>query len=296
MRRLYRLFYGRRRDLVQATGQNNLNLSSTSCPFLCIDNLDTWERWLPDWLATSIADTDVEVRKLYTDNDKFRIKRQAVIGLTAHNPKFNRPDVADRLLLITFRRLPAFNDESRILDRISQSRNRLWGGIMRDIEKILAQPEVSDRDAPALRVADFATVGMRIAKAIGVQHEFSSAVKSISDEQKFFTLEEEALLVTAMRNLSFADRKYNRVGIERTVTTLASELEAQSGDSIAFRRYYHSAVALSRKIGAMNTALKEVFTITSRFDSMRGSKLYSITFNGAVGGTVNGTGVLNEPT
>lgn len=276
MRRLYRLFYGKRRDLVQATSENNLNLSSTSCPFLVIDNLDTWQRWLPDWLATAIADTDVEVRKLYTDNDKFRIKRQAVIGLTAHNPKFGRPDVADRLLLLTFRRLASHHDESRILDRISQYRNRIWGGVIRDVEKVLAQPDVLDADAPKLRIADFAVVGMRIAKALGVASEFSEAVKSIAEEQRFFTLEEEAVLVSSLRSLAQQDIKHGRAGIERPVTLLAQELEALSGDVTAFRRYYSSPVSLSRKIGAMQTALSEVFVISSRFDGIRGAKMWTV--------------------
>lgn len=290
MRRLYRLFYGRRRDLVQATSENNLNLSSTSCPFLVIDNLDTWQKWLPDWLATSIADTDVEVRKLYTDNDKFRIKRQAVIGLTAHNPKFGRPDVADRLLLLTYRRLSAFHDESRILDRISANRNRIWGGILRDVEKVLAEPPVPDSEAPKLRIADFAAVGMRIARALGVASQFSEAVKSIADEQRFFTLEEEAILVSAMRNLAHSDIKHSRIGIERPVTVLTQELEAMSGDVTSFRRWYSSPIALSRKIGSMQTALSEVFTITSRFDSARGAKLWSIQLKvNGVGASVNGT-------
>lgn len=278
MRRLYRLFYGKRRDLVQATSENNLNLSSTSCPFLVIDNLDTWQKWLPDWLATAIADTDVEVRKLYTDNDKFRIKRQAVIGLTAHNPKFGRPDVADRLLLVTFRRLSAHHDESRILDRISQYRNRIWGGIMADVAKVLIEPEVLDGEAPKLRIADFAVVGMRIAKALGIASDFTEAVRSIADEQRFFTLEEEAVLVTALRNMAASDQKHDREGILRPATVLATELEAMSGDPTTFRRYYSSPVALSRKIASMQTALGEVFQIASSFDAKRGAKVWAIQF------------------
>lgn len=288
MRRLYRLFYGKRRNLVQASTQSNLNLSSTVCPFLCIDNMDTWEKWLPDWLATSIADTDIEVRKLYTDNDKIRIKRQAVVGLTAHNPKFSRPDVADRLLLLTFRRLLVHNDESRILDRIVVNRNKIWGGIQQDIIKVLEQPLATDTESPALRIADFATLGMRIAKALGIVSEFFSAVKSISDEQRYFTLEEEAILVTALRELAKADQRNGKVGIERPATVLASELEAYSGDSLSFKRHYSNPMSLSRKIASMQTALNEVFILDQRFDPARGAKLWSVRFrhgennNGAV--------------
>lgn len=275
MRRLYRLLYGVRKDPLKAKVEEHLDIASTKDPFIFIDNVDTWQPWLPDWLATTISNMDIVKRKLYSDGDVFTLKRQAIVGLTAHNPKFGREDVADRLLLVTFHRLASFGNEAEILDNISRNRNRLWGAIIKDAQKVLQEPLATAEESPQFRIQDFAIVGLRIARALGVETDFVAGIRAVTQEQKLFSLEEESILVNAIRTMIEMDAKKDRHLQERTAGVLWSELELYSGNSHIFTKIYRDAVRLSKKLQAMQVPLSQVYNINRRFDNVNGTWVWS---------------------
>jgi hypothetical protein len=277
MRRLYRLLYGRTKDLIKANQEEHLNIASASDPFIVIDNLDTYQNWIQDWLSTTISNMDVTKRKLYSDGDKYTLKRQAIIGLTAHNPKFGREDIADRLLLITFRRLQHFGQEGEILDNITRNRNKLWGALLLDAQKVLREPVTTHYDAPQLRIADFAIVGLRIARALGCETDYVSAIQAVSQEQKLFTLEEDSMLVSALKKMVDSDKAHNKVGVKRAASELWAELEAHSGNFTTFSRIYGNSTRLSKKLQAMEPSLQEVFDIEYRYHVTEGMKMWVFT-------------------
>lgn len=284
MRRLYRLYYGGRRELLNATTEEKLDLVSTDSPFMVLDGLDTWQPWVPNWLSTAITKVSVPRRKLYTDGDLYLLTRQAVIGLTAHNPKFGREDVADRMLLITFNRLAKHDEESVILDNILRHRNRIWGGIVEDIQQVLNEPPVLPHDVLRFRIADFAAIGLRIARALGISQEFTAALKAVAVEQRLFSLEEEVILVSAIKQLVADDTRRDRTGQERSSGVLWSELALFSGDPETFRRVYGNAVRLSKKMQAMTEPLSQLFEITSRIHAEQGTKVWTLKARNGIAG------------
>lgn len=201
-RKLYAFFYGRHMDVSGATSPVHYDMATANLPFYVLDNLDTWEKWIPDRLAQSAGKSDVIVRKLYTNNQIVRIKRQAMVAVTAHDPKFGRADVTDRMLIVSLQRFSnvgiQFQDEGALIDRVVQLRNKLWGGVLHDLQLVLATPFPPETSLQ-LRIQDFARLGEWIAIAIGERELFEQAVSSLQAAQRSFNLDEDHILVSALQ-------------------------------------------------------------------------------------------------
>jgi len=256
-RRIYALLYGGRKSLGAVTIAEDFDHSVASDPLVVLDNVDSWERWLPDRLALAASSSDITKRKLYTDQDTVILKRQALVGITAHNPRFGREDVADRMLIIMFERLQFFLPEEDIIQGLLAQRDILWGAIVEDIQKVLACGTPSAAECPQFRVADFARLGFRIARALGIEEDFSAAIASVYRSQKTFSLDEEELLVTAIHNLI----KHQKASTFLTTSAVWTELELCAPDAMAFTRMYHNAVQLGKKLWAMHASLKEIIDV-----------------------------------
>jgi hypothetical protein len=159
-----------RKDSTQLRRLMTLIMLSLVIPFVAFDNVDSFSGWLPDKLALSAAASDVIKRKLYTDRDLVVLKRQALVGITAHNPKFRREDIVDRLVMLNFRRLEKeeYRSETDILNKVLVNRDELWGALIRDTQAVLATPMPSTADVPAFRISDFAKIGLWVARALGI--------------------------------------------------------------------------------------------------------------------------------
>jgi hypothetical protein len=187
-RRVYRFLYGPQRGLNTISNEENFDQAMATDPLVVLDNVDSYASWLPDRLAATVAPTEITKRKLYTDNETVILRRDAMIGITAHNPKFGREDVTDRMLLLTFERLANFESDSDILGRIDKLRNALWGSVLKDIQKVLSTPMPSS-GFPQFRVRDFAVYGYWIATALGIAEPFYRGITQIKNDQRSFNLE-----------------------------------------------------------------------------------------------------------
>ena len=274
-RRVYALLYGRGKSLNSVTRPDDFDQAVSSDPLVVLDNVDTWEAWLPDRLALSAGSSSIVRRKLYTDSDSVIIERQAIVGITAHSPKFGREDVADRLLLLNFERLKSFTSEAGLLETIFSQRNNLWGAIIHDIQTILSTPLPRIKDVPQFRVEDFAYIGVWIARAIGMEHDFVASLQLVKTEQTGFSLAEDMILVQAMMDL--ADRT-NGTGKDRwyNAAELWLSLEATSQDVTVFQRLYKNSVSLNKKIWALFQSLKDVVDIEWEYDTKTNARKWKI--------------------
>lgn len=257
LRRCYALFYGPEKKLGGITNPNDFDTQTSNFPFVVFDNVDTWEQWLPDRLAQIANNTDIDKRKLYTDNEISSVKRQSMVAVTAHDPKFGRSDVVDRLLMLELRRIPEFRDEKSMVQAILDQRNYLWGSIIDDIMTIMRVPRTIDNSLQ-FRIQDFATVGLWISKALGVERQFRDAITAIKVQQKSFVLEEENLLVDTLQRAVSRGRLN---GTWVTSTEMWAELELVASDSILFQRKYKNTTVLGRRLYALQEPLKAIFNI-----------------------------------
>jgi hypothetical protein len=278
-RKLYAFLYGKNRSLGAVTTAEDFDYAVASDPLVVLDNVDTWERWLPDRLALAASTSDIVKRKLYTDSDTVTLKRQAILAVTAHNPKFGREDVTDRLLILNLKRLDQFVAEGQLIAEIAKLRPQIYGAITKDIQRVLAQEEPEHHDLPQIRIEDFARLGYKIACALGIANEFSSSIGYIRNEQKSFILTEEVTLIDALKKLINNDAKNPSSGSEaegkyRSAGQLWTLLETYSGDEKLFREQYRNAPNLGKKLWALYDALKSVMDVTFRWDSNMGARVW----------------------
>ena len=266
-RRIYILLYGKNRSVSSITSSEAYDHSVSINPLVVLDNVDTWEKWLPDRLALSASTSDIEKRKLWTDVDNVTMRRQAMIGITAHNPKFGREDVADRMIILTFERLQHFIPEGELIEKIVSLRNRIWGGIVKDLQKVLAIPQGYEENAPQFRIEDFAKIGYRIAKGLGIQDDFTSAIKIISKKQKDFSLDEESMLVDVLQTVV-----QNQNDVWRSSGQLWSVLVSSALNPKEFERRYRNPIALGKKLWVMTESLKENFDVNYRTSTKTGQR------------------------
>lgn len=276
-RRVYALIYGRNRSLNAVTNADDFDFAVATDPLVVLDNVDTPEKWLPDRLALSAASSELVKRKLYTDSETVTLSRQALLGITAHNPRFGREDVMDRLLLLTFERLQHFKPETQILNRIAELRSALWGAIVTDIQRVLSSP-MPESGFPQFRVEDFARFGYWIACAIGVGEEFHSAINSIRTEARSFSLEEEGTLIEPLLVIVNRDNeKLVKESVElpyRTAGQLWALLESVSKDPQSFSKKYTNATVLGKKLWSLQDSLNEIMVAEWGNGKQRGSRTW----------------------
>jgi hypothetical protein len=271
-RRIYTFLYGPAKAINSVTTADDYDHAVSHEPLVVFDNVDTWVSWLPDKLALSAANSDLVKRKLYTDADTVVLKRQALVGITAHNPKFRREDIVDRLLMLNFHRLPYFKPETDILKNITLNRDRLWGQLLLDAQKVMASPEPNEAEIPKFRVNDFARIGLWIARALGFEKDFRSAIDTNTTEQVQFNLEEEEQLVTIIKRWVSKphDKEWYTAG---ELWTYWSNMS----DDQSFMRAYKNAVGLGKKLWTMQETLKNVVQIEYSNDDKLGVRLWRIT-------------------
>lgn len=272
-KRIYRLLYGAHRAVTQLTTMDDFDHAVTSMPFVAYDNADTFYPWLPDRLAMSATVSDYPKRKLYSDGDIVTLQRDAMVGITAHDPKFGRGDVADRLLILNFHRLTEFRSEGDILDTITKRRSEIWGGIVDDLQRVLCTSLPPEHDAPQFRIEDYARVGHWIARALGFEQDFVSAINRMRVQQKTFALEEEPALVQTL--LHFANKHKDDERFHNA-NTLWQELYAAAQDTKTFTTRYKSASAINKKLWTLQEPLSQVVQIEWETDTAKSQRVWRI--------------------
>lgn len=271
MRRVYALMYGRDKAVSAITKEDNFDHAVSKEPLVVLDNVDSFARWLPDRLALSASTSEIVKRKLFTDTDTVVVRRQSMLALTAHNPKFGREDVTDRLLILTFERLQHFVPESDIIDRIIRMRDSLWGAVLSDIQQVFTTPMPST-GWPQFRIEDFARFGYWIATALGIATDFCDGLERIRREQKIFAMSDDELLIIAIGRLierNKGELKWYAPG------QLFNLLEPLSPDSRTFNATYKNAMVLGKKLWTLQDALNEVYEVRFENDTHAGSRKWS---------------------
>lgn len=254
-RRIYRFLFGKERGLSTVTNEADFDHAMSHDPLVVLDNVDSMAAWLPDRLAATVAPTEIIRRKLYSDTDTITIKRDAMLGITAHNPKFGREDVTDRLILLNFERLSNFQSDSMILERIDRTRNALWGAVLKDIQTVM-RTQMPSEGFPQFRIRDFAVYGYWIATALGIGSEFYEGINTIKDDQRSFNLEEDMMLLDAI------DKLLDSQPIEQMhAGALWTKLSFKASDQRQFARKYGNAVSLGRKLWTLLDSLRELYDV-----------------------------------
>jgi len=272
--RIYTLLYGPEKAINTITTADNFDSAVSSNPLVVFDGVDSWVGWLPDKLSLSAGVSVLEKRKLYTDNDAFTVRRQAMVGITAHNPKFRREDIIDRMIILSFHRFKIFKPSTEIIAEMVTNRNRLWGGIVNDLQLILNTPIPTEEELPRFRISDFARFGLWFARALNYEDDFVAALKTNVHEQTSFNLEEEDALVDTIR--VWIQTKYYDPTRYYKVSELWTAWQANSRDPTNFMRQYRNAVMLGKKLWTLQETLNSVFEVEFESDLHTSSRVWRI--------------------
>lgn len=278
---IYRLFYGRFKSISGLSNGEDFDMDVATMPFVAFDNCDTWQPWLPDRLAQSAGNTAITKRKLYTDMDIVTLDRQALVCVTAHDPKFAREDITDRLLLLMHHRLTHFKSETEILERVSSIRNELWTGIVRDVQRVLGTPKPPDNAVPQFRIEDFARLGywFAVAESPRMASLFTSGLEKIQARQRSFNIESDYTLVATIKAF-IEKRPPERVGKFYPASVYFLHLGTYAPDPESFKRQYKSPQVLGRKLWVMQESLKSLFDIECRDEQSIGTRVWRMDARG----------------
>lgn len=264
MRRIYTMLYAKRLRISGVTTAADFDHTASKLPFYCIDNADEFTPWLPSKLAQATGDVDDVTRKYFTNLDSVIVHRQSMVGVTAHNPKFTREDVVDRLLMLSFNRIPEddYVAEQPIYDEIIKNRNILWGMILTDVRHVL-RTRPPDGSQVHWRVEDFARLGEWIANGIGpgVLATFQSALKSFISSQTSLLLQEDEALVTCLQ--AYVDKHGGTNNEYLTPSNLWTEVLLTCPEQLVsqMQRMYKNPTAFGKKLFIMYHVINSVFDV-----------------------------------
>ena len=188
--------FGRHFNVQGINDEDDFIATITHNYFAVFDNVDTYKKWLNDRLAQAATGQRIEKRELYTTNRLVRYYPRCFLSLNSREPKFRRPDVADRLLLFRVQRLSKFASEARMLDKIHKYRNELWSETLNELNKTIAFLKTNDETFISQhRMADWAELGWRISKMRGGGDYFIELLSKMDKEQSTFVLEDDSIFL-----------------------------------------------------------------------------------------------------
>ncbi len=178
-------------DKATDTGEGNFWAAMDGGGLFCLDNVDTKIDWLPDAAAAAATGGSHTKRKLYTDADRVTLKARAALILTSANPLFaSDAGLADRLLVIRMNRRTGETSEGALFDEVTRNRDAGLSWLCETLSAALRDlaPVPGGLNA---RHPDFATLAVRIGRAIGRESEAVAALQAAESDKGLFNIEND---------------------------------------------------------------------------------------------------------
>jgi hypothetical protein len=138
-------------DFLRATLEDNT--------LIVLDNVEqAHNAWLARALDTLATGSQIELRKLYTTNERYLIRPDVYVALTGVQMPFRKETVFERMLVLLFAKREAYRPSHEIEGELRKNYNLIWSLLLNVLNAIVL--EVRQRDLPAVpyrvRMADFA--------------------------------------------------------------------------------------------------------------------------------------------
>lgn len=176
-------------------GEEDLQLTLMSQPYVLLDNVDTDTGWLNDFIAVYATGGRAVKRMLYHDTEVVYIELRGYLAITSRDPHFKREDVASRLLPLKFRPIEddERKDEAELLTPVLKNRGKIWGSLLTLAAQI--QDSLLDHNPPTMpgRIADFISFGWQMARVQGQETQWEAMSRRLAVAQAGFALDGEPL-------------------------------------------------------------------------------------------------------
>lgn len=225
--------------------------------FLFFDNVSAISAETSDILCKAVTGGGFSKRELYSNDDDVIYSFKRCIGINGINIVATRPDLLERSILIELNRIDPKNrkEEGGLMKGFENDLPQILAGIFDVLVKAIGiKPTIKLSSAP--RMADFATWGCAIAKALGYsQEEFLSAYEENINQQSEVVINDN---VVARTLVEFMENKIEWSG---TATELLHQIEAygllQGVDT--YEQYWpKSSNAFTRKLNELKVNLREI--------------------------------------
>lgn len=168
------------------SGESDFLAAITNQRLTVYDNADSPAPWLGDHLARAATGAVIQRRQYHTTNDLISYRPNTFIALTSRDPRWNRDDVAKRLLPIRLHSLQQGGNmpEGTLKDSVLKARSKIWGGMLQFLNtavELMKAEETPYRSSH--RLADFHRLGTFIARAMGVEIVFESGMENLNQSQ-----------------------------------------------------------------------------------------------------------------
>jgi hypothetical protein len=178
---------------VEDFGEDSFWASLDAGGIFTLDNCDTRNKWLPDAVASASTDGCSQRRKLYTDAERITLRAHSWLCLTTANPTFAADaGLADRLLVIRMNRRTDETIDSGLSAEIAEHRSAGLSFITSTLATALADTQPTPAGLNQ-RHPDFATLGVRIGRAIGRETEIIAALRSAETDKSAFCIENDPI-------------------------------------------------------------------------------------------------------
>jgi hypothetical protein len=185
---------------VQRDREDAFVASVSNRVILGLDNADSRINWLPDALALYATGQRFRLRKLYTTNEEVSYAPRAILLLSSRDPRFNRPDVSERLLPLYFERPELYRPEHQIFSELESRRGAIMGEILQRVGEIADSLPSTEAKSLPFRMADFASFGARVFEPSAKVSEWVELLKKLESAQASFAGEGDGTL-SALRLL-----------------------------------------------------------------------------------------------
>jgi hypothetical protein len=162
LRRLLHFLYGGG-DLDTIRGQDDFWASLAANHLLTLDDLenDKVPKWVTPELKRASTGQTISLRKLYTTNAQVSFTPRCFVAFTSISPPVEDSALAERLIILRFRKWQTKTPESKLLRAVRGLRAGLWGGLISDLNSLIPLVSKAPVDS-TFRMADWASLGERM--------------------------------------------------------------------------------------------------------------------------------------
>jgi hypothetical protein len=198
LRRIQKFIFGSKVNLlsIEKDKPDGFVATVTSDPIALFDNLDERIAWLPYNLSRLATGVTFSRRQLYTTNDKVEFPGVSWLGITARTVDFmkDQVDLPDRTLVLKLGRLIDRKPEDELLCDVDVHRNAMWSELLDDLNRVVRHlQQHPGSESVQFRMADFATLALKIATVWGRRPEVEAALRKLEQAQGELVLQDDPI-------------------------------------------------------------------------------------------------------
>jgi hypothetical protein len=207
MRLLGRLFVGPEFEVTGLQREREDAFIAAVCNRIVVglDNADSKIPFLSDALARYATGHRYQLRRLYTTNEEVSFSPRAILMISSRDPRFNRPDVAERLLPFHFDRPENYKPELEIFEELERQRSSVMGALLVRAGNIADSLPEHPAKPTRFRMADFASFGERVCASLKESSEWVQLLDRLEKAQTEFASDGDGV-VDALRVLLIRER------------------------------------------------------------------------------------------